>query len=433
MNDPTCSQTDANSLASDEQDSFQSREKKSLEIQVLARQLSSKYEAREWLKAATPILGLLALIWTIYVGIGQLNQSIATRKQENFETAVNRTDSKEPGERLTGIATLSSLLKVSTRERIQDILNVLVNATAVEDDVIVRGALLDTFRELDAKQIGPELLYATLLRVVSRNRALKVAGGVALVYPSSPKLKALGMAMVELMRKGAYVQDLSETYCSECDFSKLDLHGVSFKDSILNLAFFKEANLSEADFFGAWIGSAVFYKANLRKARFSHNDMLASDHFSVYPAGIGFPIFDCADLSGADFNYYAIAVVWVHDDKKVDSQPLLDISNADVTGADFSSSIILFMEGVHAIKQAPYHTFKLSLAHGIGPSGGLPPNWTPGMNERKAIMKEFGRSLPYARGWREAKLPIWLRDALSSSRDGDPGPCLEVRRYGWWK
>lgn len=422
MDDHTVTQESVTN--SSQEESTQIRQKRALEIALIANQLSKRAEAREWLKAATPILGAFALLWTVYIGIGQLREGAATKAQERFEAAVNHTNSREIRERLTGIATLESLLKAAPNDRHQAILEVLVNALAVEDDIIVRAALLDLFRHLDASQLGPAVLNSTLLSVVTRNRALKLAGGYLPEGPVSPKLQALGLVLVQLLRKGAYTQDLSDTYCFACDFSELDLHSVTFQNALLTASRFKKTNLSGAIFSGAWLGFARFHKANLRNARFSGNDYNLFDHFRRNPGAVPRPFFDCADLSGSNFDAYAVSILLIDPQGKSESYSIFSSYNANVTGADFRKSTIMMIHNFHKISTPPFHNFLFENVEEIGPEG-MQTTWEP--QKRKAILEHFGPELTYSKGWREAKLPEWLRDALKNQHENFDTKECDIR------
>jgi uncharacterized protein YjbI with pentapeptide repeats len=329
-------------------------QKLELETQLLRRQASARFFWLEVAKAITGPAALLDLMVTIYIGTTQLKQAQRSRDDDRFDRAVARLASPRTTERVAGVVGLQLFLGPDQRDRHRATLQFLSNALVTERDATERHAILDTFAQLAPKEVGQDVLNATLETLRDKNRSLfglhrgkEVAKEIAertgrakktVTEPGedsgsdeeSSALRATASAIAVLVRRGARIKDLSGIYCGECDFSGtalddaeglhagwypprrfgaksadvahiIDLSGTDFHDSILTNADFTGVTLRDSDFDSASIDGATFYGADLSRAKItSHRDSLAPLVGSLEPPE-AFPDFNCADLEGADF------------------------------------------------------------------------------------------------------------------------------------
>ena len=143
-------------------------------------------------------------------------------------------------------------------------------------------------------------------------------------------LRATASALTALIKNGARAKNLSGVYCVRCDFSgkiwdmtnpdfskvadfahadptkTLDLSGADFHGAILRNANFLGVNLRETSFDGADLTSTNFAGADLSNAKLTDfgrsHYIIQGMETSGHLYGGMFPDFTCADLSGADFS-----------------------------------------------------------------------------------------------------------------------------------
>ncbi len=302
------------------------------EVQV-AWQRSWKFKTTEWLKALAGVAAIAGLVIAFTMNSRQLAQLAASRNEERFDKAVSRLGSQSPSERLTGLAGLQFFLGPTQKDRHQGALLFLANAVAVETDATVRGAILDTFASLRQYGIEQQVLNDTLAAERDRNRSvLKTlqarfqkrvnektdaifekgndeAGLGNLALEDLAPLQATAEAIASLVRSGAYVQDLSDIYCVSCLFSSSDrsvnLSNANFDRSYLRKASFARAILENASFDGAYLMQTDFTSADLRRAKLTDPPLVDPPIQAILIkkalwAANG-PIFECADLTEADF------------------------------------------------------------------------------------------------------------------------------------
>jgi uncharacterized protein YjbI with pentapeptide repeats len=328
------------------------RGKLRLESKLLAGQLD-----RCWLEYAKvfagPIAVLFGVIVTIFVAVGQLDESRQLREEERFDRAVSRLGAPTATERLAGLAGLQLFLEPREKARHQATVHFLVDALASEQDSTVRAAILDSLSQVTSKEVSQNILNGTLERLRDRDRDLfshlratflerlkqnsrlirekgndEVGIGPVREEDLAP-LRATASAIVALTRNGARTSDLSGIYCEGCDFSgkvmdmtrsdfaqvsdfsrtdnlsTLNLSGTNFHGSILKNANFIGLILRGASFDSADIIHANFSGADLTGAKFTDSDhresLIQSAVIVGYLYAAIFPDFTCANLTGADF------------------------------------------------------------------------------------------------------------------------------------
>lgn len=304
-----------------------------LEQQELRFQGSWKGRAIECLKAAAGVAAIVGLGITFWATNRQLAQLAASRDEERFDRAVSRLGSDNAAERLAGVSGLQLFLDPAHTSRQRATLLFLVNAAAVEKDATVRGAILDTFTSLRQYRVSRQVLNEILTTARDRNRGIlgvlqsrfqeRLQENDKLLFEKGndeawlgklneadlAPLRATAATIAALIRDGAYAEDLSRIYCVSCDFSSenlsVDLSRSKFDRSYLRQAKFKNVKLEHASFDAAYLMQTDFTNADLRNAKLTTPPLLDPPVQSILVqkalwAANG-PIFECADLSEADF------------------------------------------------------------------------------------------------------------------------------------
>lgn len=328
---PTSESTSEKALLQEE--TVQRIAKLKLEQQQLRFQVSRKGRVIEWLKALTGLAAILGLAFAFWSANQQVTQLAASRDEERFDRAVSRLGSDNPAEQLAGVSGLQLFLDASHTSRQRATLLFLVNAAAVEKDATVRGAILDTFTSLGQYRPSLQVLNETLAAARDRNRGIlavlqsrfqeRLQENDKLLFEKGndeawlgklneaelAPLKATATTVAALIRNGAYAEDLSRIYCVSCDFSSesrsVDLSGSKFDRSYLQQARFKNVKLERTSFDAAYLMQTDFTNVDLRNAKLTSPPLLDPPVQSILVhkalwAAYG-AIFECADLSDADF------------------------------------------------------------------------------------------------------------------------------------
>jgi uncharacterized protein YjbI with pentapeptide repeats len=309
-------------------------------------QASWQGQVMEWLKGLTGIAAIAGAV----IALLQLAQLAASRDDDRFDRAVSRIGSDRPGERLAGVSGLQLFLNPKHVPGLQWLLNrkhvfrqratllFLVNAAAVEPDDTVRGAILDTFSSLGQYGVSQGALDETLRTARDRNRGIlevfqarfrerldeddralfekgndEVWLGKLSRAERAP-LTATAAIIAALIRGGAHTENLSGLYCVSCDFSAeastVDLSGCNFDRSYLRDASFRKVKLQRASFDASYLMRTDFTNADLREAKLTGPPLLDPPVQAILVRkalyGIYGPIFESADLSGADFTGSAL-------------------------------------------------------------------------------------------------------------------------------
>ncbi|HEY2117589.1 MAG TPA: pentapeptide repeat-containing protein [Candidatus Acidoferrum sp.] len=443
-----------------------SLEKLRLETQVLRQQLSAQFRFLEWLKALTAPIAILAFVWTIATGFDQLREEHVARDREAFDRAVTRLGSDKAGERLTGIVSLEAFLTYKTpsrswtdlfsalfsskntnEDRKSAIVRHLVDATALEPDMAVRSALLDTISRLRRDEIGQTLLDEALRTVVERNRTLlfgwrgrfqNAAEFYDTLTPSHFQLSeaelgriyATSNAIILLLGQGARTTNLVDIYCVACDFAstRADLSGVHFEKSLLKEANFKGMRLRGSFFDSADLLSSDFTSADLTGAHFtdSWQKNYLAKAFLRYNL-VEPPNFSRADLSRATFDENALigvcyAMAWDEEDKQP-PEPMITIpqfGKAILSGTDFSklsSYAVAKVKTANLFKlrdQLPFRyngDIMLVAQEGLKVVVKLPVASDVPFSAKS--MRHISNALVQSQNWKAAKLPSGWNDSIS--------------------
>ena len=328
-------------------------QKLALEIRSLARQLSKRGFALELLKSAGVLAALLGVGVTLYIGFGQVRNSEQNRVAERFDKALTRLASDKPNERITGVSALRLFLSERDSSLQSQALHFLVNAISLETDLLVQSAIFDVFSELKTVEVSQSALDESLRTAVERNksfsftiqnqwhdRVAKDQKQIIVQYLTPPTradqipspipqkliaklslegylnyleaergpferlepnldvpLRGLARLIPTLLEFGADTTDLSGIYCEDCDFTKSgNLSGVKFDNSYLVRANFSRVDLRNASFKQANLSGTVFFAADLSNADLTTEETESIDW------NPGFPLFECANLKGADLS-----------------------------------------------------------------------------------------------------------------------------------
>jgi hypothetical protein len=239
----------------------------SLEIKALTFKQSRWGRVIALLQGAVPVLAILSLVWTVFVGLDQQEGQRKDAESARFERAYTKLGSRLPSERATGVAQASALLRLAGGVRDKDILTALANQLALDEDAAVRSAILNVFSNLD-KATGQDALNAALKSIVDLHRVTTQSSGVTpfelataqpdirgiYFIPSQTEARAgevmidrgalhemfvrlasLKAAFLSVLKAGGRTQKMDHVYCPGCDFAELgiDLSGVSFQNAIL--------------------------------------------------------------------------------------------------------------------------------------------------------------------------------------------------------
>ncbi|HUZ47593.1 MAG TPA: pentapeptide repeat-containing protein [Terriglobia bacterium] len=315
-------------------------EKLKLERGELRFQASWKGRTFEFLKAFTgvaaiiaAIAGIISVLLTYRSTNKQLAELTSFQVEERFDKDVSRLGGNSPSVRLAGVSGLQIFLQSGGSSRQRAALLFLANSAAVEEDETVRGAILDTFASLGRYRVPRHILDEALRVERDRNRGIlrvlqarfrdQLGENDKLLFEKGNDearigklnaaqlgpLRATAAMVAALIRDGAYVKDLSRIYCVSCDFSpknrRIDLSGSKFDNSYLRRAIFRNAKLENASFDGAYLTRTDFTNADLRNADFTSPPLADPPIQAILVrkalSGAEGPIFECADLSGADF------------------------------------------------------------------------------------------------------------------------------------
>jgi hypothetical protein len=324
-------------------------EKLRLEMLSLARQLSGRGLVLEYLKSIGVLAALLGVAVTLYIGFAQVRESEQNRLTERFDKALTRLASDNATERITGVSALRLFLSERDSALQTQALHFLVNAASIESDPLVQAAILDVFHQLKTSGTSQSTLDETLTTVVQRNKSLARSieeqlskrivedqkqtiaqyaplklqmdqiptpipmslsaklpleeylkfleaerGPFDLLEPRlAVPLHSLAQLITTLLAVGARGTDFSGIYCNDCDFTKSgDLRGAKFDDAYLEHANFSHLSLRNASFKRSHLSNTIFFAADLYQSDLTNN----------VPSPKGIPLFECADLRGADLS-----------------------------------------------------------------------------------------------------------------------------------
>jgi uncharacterized protein YjbI with pentapeptide repeats len=332
--------------------------KLSLEIQALTFKQSRWGRVVELLQGVVPVLAILSLVWTVFVGLDQQEAQRRDAESARFERAYAKLGSRLPSERATGVAQASSLLHLAGGARDKDVLTALANQLALDEDAAVRSAILNVFSNLD-KATGQDALDAVLKSIVDLHRVIVQSSGVTpfelataqpdlrgiyfipshanaranevaidqgALHEMFVRLVSLKTAFLSVLKAGGRTQTMDHIYCSGCNFAELgiDLSGVSFQGAILPRSQWSRLRLNRASFRNAVVEQANFAGAQLEAADFSNDEfnMNRQEYVSatalrtinpasrpalyLYEFSTGAPTFVCANLRDANFQNFPI-------------------------------------------------------------------------------------------------------------------------------
>lgn len=240
-----------------------------LEIALLERQLSPRFEAWERRKAHATFAGFVAamvavagLILSSYQWVTTSRRTTQAALNDRIAHYLDQLASPSVPARLNAVASLASLVTEADARKPQ-VLRAFINDLAVEDSPLVRSALVSALLQPSARTIPKPDLDSLLEAALTMNRALVVEGrllesGRRSPYeqPKSPaeyRADSVAEAIRVLLRHGATSRNFSRTYLWGVDLRKLDLRSANFDRAILSWARFDSANLTGASFNDAFL------------------------------------------------------------------------------------------------------------------------------------------------------------------------------------
>lgn len=266
----------------------------------------------------TAIVGLCALLWSIWQGILQLRLQEADRLDSQIQTTLAGITDERVSRRLAAAATLAFVLQKSEQRRVE-FLTGAGSLLATERDPIVRSAILRLYSTLISIETPEQALSGALSSLAEASRSLVISGELrekhAWLYGSinddtvESRAQSVARAIVLLLRRGARSENLTEIYCAHCDFSGLSLPKVDLSHAIVAFANFAKADLSGARLDGADMEGTSFERARLVGASVRYGswrgidgDSYAERRLARNLGSFSGPSFACADLSRADFD-----------------------------------------------------------------------------------------------------------------------------------
>lgn len=297
-----------------------------LEQQSLRRQLSSRGQVLEWLKAASVPIAILGALVSLYIGTRQGDEAREKRLTDMYDSAFSQLSSTEPPQRISAAMRLNLFLADARPARHAEILSSLVGALSVEQDALVQDAILDVLENAAKKGVQPATLNEILGLAIQRDRSL-LAHELAqlapkrdradMIFPRAPDIASaasqiagpelfkslranaplggMGRAISGLVAEGARASDFSRIYCQACDFSPLKTVPIAnFSGSFLPDARLEGMVLRSANFTDVHLSATRFTGTDLQKADFSETGEDGAELGDAAP-----PIFACADMRGA--------------------------------------------------------------------------------------------------------------------------------------
>jgi len=371
----------------------------------------------ELLQNSVPVLAILGLVWTVFTGLNQQEAQRMDAESARFERAYTKLGSRLASERATGVAQASSLLHLAGGSRDKDLLTALTNQLALDEDAVVRSAILNVFSNL-SNTTGREALDTTLESIIDLQRAIVQSSGVtpfelataqpddrgiyfvprrvnepssattidtaAALHGTLSRLASLKAAFLSVLKAGGRTQTMDHIYCPDCDFTALDidLSGVSFQAAILPSSQWSGLRLAHANFRDAIVEGADFTGAQLEGADFSNGDfnVTRQEYVSAYalrhinPAAGPEPYLDtfstkaprfvCADLRNASFQNFPVvtrldmgtANTGHGEEVTAVGQQAWSMAfrGANISGADFSEVRAIILRPIDPGRRNPY-------------------------------------------------------------------------------
>ena len=202
------------------------------ETRLLRHQFSVGARFVEWLKAIAGMAGVLTAIIALvglYVSISRFQAEDETTRKTQQQEQLNRSialladDNK--AKQLAGISTLESFIRSDDPIIHKQILSVLANILAVEENKIVRDAILSSFRNMELEGFDHNVLAGVLSQFAASSASLVVEGKLkrerkgnrfGWLSPDSVEARAMSVsdALVLFLRTGVEFTELSGIYCA---------------------------------------------------------------------------------------------------------------------------------------------------------------------------------------------------------------------------
>ena len=430
-------------------------EKLHAELDSIRFQHSARYQSRENIKVVsafggliTAVVGILALFFSVYQGLNQLETNANIRIEERISQSYARLAGERIAERLSGISSLKQFLNQpdSKARRHQEILLALSHSLVVEDNPRVRGAIVEAISNLDANVVKKESRSAVIKTLANLSRALIAEVSLYENYPKEATynhrnlqknkelnigiLSSVGHAIAGLVQIGTSAEDLSGVFCEECDFTAVNLSGVNFDRAFLRRAIFDTANLSNSSFDRAVLQDTSFIQAKMRGAKITVLPLRdRSDEYSDsslawkrIPDGRFFSIagadFSCADLREADFTGTVIFGAASSGSAFMSHFIFTNLNRANLIGANLSAVSIIYgndsSSESDSIRSYINYPSGMHAVHGEGfyEIAELDSNATLNPENRSIYRFDVIGDSFLESNWEQAKLPKAFQDYL---------------------
>jgi uncharacterized protein YjbI with pentapeptide repeats len=290
---------------------------------------SKRFRRLEYLKAyagisgfITGIVAIVTIGFSVFQWSTETEQNRNVRVEERLDKTILNLGSNSTQTRLASVIALHTFLDKNHEKYHQQVLLSLVNMLSNEKESGVRSAIVQLLAETDSGIIKKEILEKTQTILINFSKfhletgelyEKRITNEFRIPPPDSQEgiARDIAKGILELLNKGIKINDMSSIFCIKCDFSGLDLQGVSFEDAILTWANFSNCNLKGANFDGADLEETKFISADLASTYFTYYDNKHPgyrNHYverqldqEQYQTAVFGPDFTNANLTGADF------------------------------------------------------------------------------------------------------------------------------------
>lgn len=340
-------------------------EKLNKEMDILDFQLSKKSRNQETIKSyaslGSIITGFLTLI-TIGFSVYQFNANskltLESKKEDRLSNALLNIGDTSVRKRLVGVIALRSFIKEGDSLKNSQALLSLTHSLSLENDPIIRNAILEIFHSEEIKKVDTIVLKNVLKSLINLNKEIfqREKKGLSTYMKSEiePKLvaleakeRSLSSAAIDLLRQNIHQNDLSNMYLASADFAKISLVEIDFSNSNLSFSNFSNSTCYHCNFDKTNIMQTSFAHANLRKSSFVYKgDKLQANFITSYASSSR--DFDVFNLEGADFSFSDLRNSDFHNEPllgySIDSSQVFlttSFQGANIENADFSNIVII--------------------------------------------------------------------------------------------
>lgn len=270
----------------------------------------------------TGIVAIVTIGFSVFKWSSEIEQNRNIRVEERLDKTVLNLGSDSAQLRLGSVINLRTFLDKKHEKYHHQVLLSVANILGNEKESSVRSAMIQILSEIDTNIVNNEILEKTLETLIDYSKfhletgelyRKRINNEFANPAPDSQESIArdISKGILALFRKGIKTKNMSSIFCVKCDFSDLDLEGVSFEDAVLSWSNFSNSNLKNTNFDGADIGQTKFINADLSNSLLTFNEFKYPGyrfhyvekqlHYDIYQGRVHGPDFTKANLTNADF------------------------------------------------------------------------------------------------------------------------------------